>query len=128
MKLFPGDDGLVHSAEIRRGDGSVRVHSLKYLYPLELHAVRELETTDAEPSHEEWNPEDGNPWLDDGIEESNVGENRSQTWICPGCNHPDDGSAMICCDQCNHWYHFRCVGIRDPPLEDEWFCNGCLNH
>lgn len=34
-RLFTGDDGLVRSAQIKRGDGSLQVHSLKHLYPLE---------------------------------------------------------------------------------------------
>ncbi|KAM4554271.1 transcription initiation factor TFIID subunit 3 isoform 2-T2 [Fundulus diaphanus] len=50
----------------------------------------------------------------------------NQIWICPGCNKPDDGSPMIGCDDCDDWYHWLCVGIRDPPPEDQpWFCVKC---
>ena len=27
------------------------------------------------------------------------------------CLQPDDGCFMICCDQCNVWFHGDCVGI-----------------
>ena len=27
------------------------------------------------------------------------------------CLQPDDGRFMICCDQCNVWFHGDCVGI-----------------
>lgn len=50
----------------------------------------------------------------------------NQIWICPGCNKPDDGSPMIGCDQCDDWYHWPCVGILQPPPEDQqWFCVKC---
>ncbi len=27
------------------------------------------------------------------------------------CNGPDDGSFMVCCDECEEWYHGRCIKI-----------------
>lgn len=28
------------------------------------------------------------------------------------CQQEDDGSPMICCDHCGHWFHYDCMGIR----------------
>ena len=36
MKLFPGGDGKVRSASIKRADGEIAHHSVNHLYPLEL--------------------------------------------------------------------------------------------
>ncbi|XP_078533158.1 transcription initiation factor TFIID subunit 3 isoform X2 [Lissotriton helveticus] len=53
-------------------------------------------------------------------------ESGNQIWICPGCNKVDDGSPMIGCDDCDDWYHWPCVGIKDPPPEEaQWFCPKC---
>nr|XP_054764688.1 uncharacterized protein LOC129271338 [Lytechinus pictus] len=43
------------------------------------------------------------------------------------CRKPDDGSLMICCDECNEWYHGACVGITETEgLENvKWFCPPC---
>ena len=31
------------------------------------------------------------------------------------------------CDTCDDWYHYSCVGITEPPGEDEsWFCKKCV--
>ncbi|XP_069085359.1 transcription initiation factor TFIID subunit 3 isoform X2 [Pleurodeles waltl] len=50
----------------------------------------------------------------------------NKIWICPGCNKVDDGSPMIGCDDCDDWYHWPCVGIKNPPPEEaEWFCPKC---
>lgn len=34
--MLRGDNGLVRSARVKRGDGSKRVHIVKHLYPLDL--------------------------------------------------------------------------------------------
>uniref|UniRef100_A0A8C5MSU4 Transcription initiation factor TFIID subunit 3 n=1 Tax=Leptobrachium leishanense TaxID=445787 RepID=A0A8C5MSU4_9ANUR len=49
----------------------------------------------------------------------------NQIWICPGCNKADDGSPMIGCDGCDDWYHWVCVGIKEDPTEETWFCKKC---
>ncbi|XP_033018893.1 transcription initiation factor TFIID subunit 3 isoform X2 [Lacerta agilis] len=52
----------------------------------------------------------------------------NKIWICPGCEKPDDGSAMIGCDDCDDWYHWLCVGITAAPPEDvQWFCSRCAS-
>ena len=31
------------------------------------------------------------------------------------------------CDTCDEWYHYQCVGIKEPPGKDEsWFCRKCV--
>ena len=38
------------------------------------------------------------------------------------CRLPDDGYEMVCCDQCDEWYHKACVD--NPYCKDgSWLCN-----
>ena len=33
---------------------------------------------------------------------------------------------MVCCDKCNSWYHYHCVGIREESdLPNCWYCKSC---
>ncbi|CAL8119499.1 unnamed protein product [Orchesella dallaii] len=53
-----------------------------------------------------------------------------QVWVCLVCKEkePEQSSReMICCDGCEDWYHFTCVGITQLIAEDEpWFCKRCI--
>jgi len=53
-----------------------------------------------------------------------------QVWICLVCMEPEreeSGSPMICCDNCEDWYHFNCVGITESPPENiNWYCKRCI--
>lgn len=50
----------------------------------------------------------------------------NQVWVCPACETPDDGSAMIGCDGgCDAWYHWVCVGIISAPNAAKWYCKSC---
>lgn len=43
------------------------------------------------------------------------------------CGKDDDNAPMIACDSPTcalEWYHFKCVGIVDPP-DGSWFCPEC---
>lgn len=44
-------------------------------------------------------------------------------YIYCSCRLPDNGSTMICCDNCDKWYHSSCVGM--PTTSKNWFCNEC---
>lgn len=45
----------------------------------------------------------------DGVEE---GEEEEAVCVAPGgCKHPSGNVNWVACDQCNAWYHQRCVGI-----------------
>ena len=34
---------------------------------------------------------------------------------------------MICCDRCDIWYHWKCVGISKEPDESlDWYCTRCV--
>lgn len=56
-----------------------------------------------------------------------IDEDGNKVWICPACGRPDDGSAMIGCDECDAWYHWVCVGIQVPPDKNEdWYCRFCI--
>lgn len=52
-------------------------------------------------------------------------EEDDKIWICPTCKKQDDGSPMICCDNCQEWFHYPCVGVKEDPTDDSWFCPGC---
>ncbi|XP_011408227.2 PREDICTED: transcription initiation factor TFIID subunit 3-like [Amphimedon queenslandica] len=49
-----------------------------------------------------------------------------EVYICPICKRPDDGTPMICCDNCDVWLHMHCVGLAcAPPDNKKWFCPPC---
>ena len=39
------------------------------------------------------------------------------------CRMPDNGSNMVCCDNCNKWFHSACVGYSDN--RKNWYCTEC---
>ena len=49
-------------------------------------------------------------------------------WQCPTCKRSvDNVTPSICCDDCDNWYHWHCVGITTAPDETEsWFCSPCI--
>ncbi|CAL8077112.1 unnamed protein product [Orchesella dallaii] len=53
-----------------------------------------------------------------------------QVWVCLVCKEqePEESSReMICCDGCEDWYHWTCVGFTQLIPEDEpWFCKRCI--
>ena len=51
----------------------------------------------------------------------------NKLWICPLCVKPDDATPMICCDTCDQWHHYYCLGIdHDPNPGGPWFCPKCF--
>ncbi|URE27975.1 JmjC domain, hydroxylase, partial [Musa troglodytarum] len=40
------------------------------------------------------------------------------------CRKPYDQRAMIACDQCDEWYHFDCIDLREPPRKT-FYCPAC---
>ena len=44
------------------------------------------------------------------------------------CRMPDDyDNQMVCCDQCDEWFHLSCLNLRsrDVNKNKEWKCNEC---
>ena len=43
------------------------------------------------------------------------------------CRQPENGAHMLCCDFCDRWYHYACVGLpKDIKLEKvKYKCIGC---
>ena len=39
------------------------------------------------------------------------------------CRMPDNGSKMVCCDNCNKWFHGTCVEYTDN--RKNWYCTEC---
>ncbi|KAI8983205.1 hypothetical protein BD414DRAFT_490248 [Trametes punicea] len=58
-------------------------------------------------------------------------ENDGEEVICIGCGRGDDGSDLVQCDECQTWYHLRCIGIKTiaelGKEEDPWYCDACLD-
>ncbi|KHJ94690.1 PHD-finger [Oesophagostomum dentatum] len=48
-------------------------------------------------------------------------------WICPSCSVAwTEGATMVCCDMCDNWFHWHCVGLIVAPADDvPWFCQKC---
>jgi len=53
-----------------------------------------------------------------------LGRNKKTYCIC---QKPYKGELMICCENCQQWYHPKCVGIRKTvDLENlKWYCIDC---
>ena len=41
------------------------------------------------------------------------------------CRLPDDGRKMVCCDNCQEWFHVDCVSTPDLTSNNNWFCGEC---
>ncbi|EIW53704.1 uncharacterized protein TRAVEDRAFT_52824 [Trametes versicolor FP-101664 SS1] len=58
-------------------------------------------------------------------------ETSGEDVTCIGCSRGDDGSELGQCDECQTWYHLRCVGFKTigelGREEDPWYCDRCLN-
>ncbi|KFD68099.1 hypothetical protein M514_03436 [Trichuris suis] len=47
-------------------------------------------------------------------------------WYCPVCFKADrEDVDMVCCDSCNCWFHYDCVGLETAPSTPAWFCQRC---
>lgn len=45
---------------------------------------------------------------------------------CRLCTEPDEKCDMVCCDQCDRWFHLSCVKMeRKPTKEETWLCPKC---
>ncbi|XP_053686412.1 uncharacterized protein LOC128735954 [Sabethes cyaneus] len=44
---------------------------------------------------------------------------------CPLCQLPDCDE-MVCCDDCERWYHFECVGVNEDVANYDWSCPECV--
>lgn len=60
-------------------------------------------------------------------------DTNSREIIDPGphciCRGPDIGTFMICCDNCEVWYHGKCIGLKNnsrAELIDKFICHVCL--
>ncbi|EIW65261.1 uncharacterized protein TRAVEDRAFT_42639 [Trametes versicolor FP-101664 SS1] len=58
-------------------------------------------------------------------------ETSGEDVTCIGCSRGDDGSELVQCDECQTWYHLRCVGFKTIAElgreEDPWYCDRCLD-
>ena len=112
LEMFCREDGVVRSAKAKQGGNAVYSHSLKNLYPLEL-SLSGKDQVQSIPTSAD-GPADGLAAIPLQSTLSTEGE---VIWLCRICCSPQGDQAMICCDGCDDWCHFRCVGIESPPPE-----------
>ncbi|XP_025831457.1 uncharacterized protein LOC108740585 [Agrilus planipennis] len=80
----------------------------------------ELDSSDAEAEQEEEEEEEEDDRSDDDPD---------KLWCI--CNQPHNNRFMICCDQCEEWYHGKCVNVTKAMgqlMEQEgreWICVYC---
>ncbi|CAB3400709.1 unnamed protein product [Caenorhabditis bovis] len=57
---------------------------------------------------------------DDSSEEEEI-------WVCPVCSVAyTEGANMVCCDMCDDWFHWHCVGLLVEPASNvSWYCQRC---
>ena len=62
------------------------------------------------------------------------GQGHGDNYFCPVCNMHVKNEVVnlkdrsICCDACNLWFHFHCVGITNIALKSMsagWYCTSC---
>ena len=41
------------------------------------------------------------------------------------CRCSDDGTKMVVCEQCQEWYHYRCINKETFKADISWFCMKC---
>lgn len=106
---------LVMTARVKQG-GTVQVHVLKYLLPLELSLLADEEevilflSSDgaaAVPAHPSYSGE------------------KEVVWLCLICNAPQD---MICNDECDSCCHFGCVEVQSSPPPAKKNCTVPIVH
>ncbi|KAJ6649065.1 hypothetical protein Bhyg_04298 [Pseudolycoriella hygida] len=58
------------------------------------------------------------------IEDTTSGNANESTYACEACSITDTGD-KVCCDSCNLWSHFACVGVTSDIANHEWICDKC---
>lgn len=125
LEVLPGQDGVVRTARVRQGDGVVNVHSLKNLYPIEI-SQSDDDLGESEPNQAGASSPVAAGSSQNQESSSSFSEGDGTIWLCPACNRPPGNQDMICCDSCDEWYHFECVGIDlAPPARQKWYCSDC---
>ena len=69
------------------------------------------------------------PYISEGLVEaiqSVISDDAARYCVCNGFS---DGKFMIACEECDEWFHGRCVGIDENAAEDsaeDWKCPACI--
>ena len=42
------------------------------------------------------------------------------------CLMPETYGDMVQCDECEKWFHLKCVGLEELTTEENWSCNSCM--
>lgn len=45
---------------------------------------------------------------------------------CINCGSDLDEDIMLLCDECDNGFHTTCIGLKQIPELDEWFCDECI--
>lgn len=66
------------------------------------------------------------PLEDEGLQdEDEAGKAEEINCVCIDQPHVDDGGFMVACDNCEVWFHGRCVGVTAIAEDEKWFCPRC---
>ncbi|RUS13318.1 hypothetical protein BC937DRAFT_95508 [Endogone sp. FLAS-F59071] len=66
------------------------------------------------------------PLEDEGLpDEDEAGKAEEINCVCSDQPHVDDGGFMVACDNCEVWFHGRCVGVTAIAEDEKWFCPRC---
>ena len=59
-------------------------------------------------------------------DDSSKNDDDSDDEVCGQCNTDDDGR-WVKCDNCETWFHYRCVGLEETDCigDIDWFCSNC---
>jgi len=70
------------------------------------------------------------PWLTRGdtieVEDKDPDYSDSEEPECAYCHNAVCEEQFISCESCWTPYHFQCLGMRERPDVDEWYCDDCL--
>ncbi|XP_062537834.1 transcription initiation factor TFIID subunit 3-like [Armigeres subalbatus] len=66
---------------------------------------------------------------DDSFVPSIVDRNGGELFDCAGCDRPNNSERyMVQCDNCDHWYHLTCAGVKVATVgSNNFVCAVCTS-
>ena len=95
LAVFPGQDGVVRTTRDKQGDGLVKFHSLKNLYPME------ISQSDDDPDESEFNHAGASSPSASGSIQLSGSSQEGDDIMCPTSNKSPGSQDRICCDSCD---------------------------
>lgn len=110
IELLPGRECIVRSAHVRQGDGHVKVHSLRHLYPMGL-SLSSNELDEVEINCSAFSPTVATGGSNSShLSSTGLTPNEDESiWMCPACDAPQGEQDITGCDACDEWFYFSSV-------------------